>query len=144
MHIEIKDIVFGSMEYEQEIALRTKILRAPLGLTYRQEDLRKELHDIHLGAFGDGKLLGCALLAPVDAKTLKMRQVAVDSAAQGLGIGRQLVVACELRAHDLGYLQIELSARETALDFYSKLGYETCGESFIEVTIPHRKMRKRL
>jgi len=37
-----------------------------------------------------------------------------------------------------------LHARETAVSFYTELGYEVFGEPFVEVTVPHRKMRKTL
>jgi predicted GNAT family N-acyltransferase len=37
-----------------------------------------------------------------------------------------------------------LHAREEAVPFYERLGYEKHGESFIAVTIPHFFMHKRL
>ncbi len=46
----------------------------------------------------------------------------------------------EAEAARRGYKRIYLHAREVALDFYLKLGYEIFGEEFVEVTIPHRHM----
>ena len=37
-----------------------------------------------------------------------------------------------------------LHARDTAIPFYKKLGYECVGEPFVEVTILHQAMQKRL
>ena len=37
-----------------------------------------------------------------------------------------------------------LHARQTAVPFYERLGYETYGEPFVEVTIPHIAMRMAL
>jgi hypothetical protein len=37
-----------------------------------------------------------------------------------------------------------LDARETAVGFYKKLGYAIGGDEFIEVTVPHFRMVKRL
>jgi predicted GNAT family N-acyltransferase len=37
-----------------------------------------------------------------------------------------------------------MHARETAVEFYEKYGYEKVGEQFIEVTVPHWEMVKRL
>jgi predicted GNAT family N-acyltransferase len=37
-----------------------------------------------------------------------------------------------------------LHARETAVPFYLKLGYEVVGGQFEEVGIPHFKMEKKL
>ena len=43
-----------------------------------------------------------------------------------------------------GVSRIELNARDTAAGFYRKLGYRKVGGEFVEVTIPHWKMVKRL
>ena len=41
-----------------------------------------------------------------------------------------------------GYSRVYLHAREVAIEFYRKLGYEVFGEGFVEVGIPHRHMQK--
>lgn len=143
MKIEIREIKYGTEEYELEVALRDKILRKPLGLKFSKEQLAKESKDTHFGAFANNKLFGCLVLTPHTETTVKMRQVAVDSDVQGTGIGRQLVAECEAKAKKMGFTEIILSARDTAVPFYLKLGYEIVGEPFVEVNIPHRKMRKR-
>lgn len=141
---DVKPIEVGSPEYRLELDLRMKILRRPLGLTFSPDDLEKERTDVHLGAFDGATLLGCLILTPLSASTIKMRQVAVDDHLQGKGVGRALVEACELKARALGHQVIELNARDTAVPFYLRLGYERVGDPFTEVTIPHHKMRKRL
>jgi ribosomal protein S18 acetylase RimI-like enzyme len=73
-----------------------------------------------------------------------MRQVAVSDKHQGLGVGRALVDFSEKYAGDNGYSKISMHARESAVGFYLKLGYEVEGEPFEEVTIPHRSMFKRI
>jgi len=45
---------------------------------------------------------------------------------------------------EMGYREIVLHARESAVRFYESVGYVAEGEAFTEVTIPHRKMVKRL
>ncbi len=144
MKFEIRNIEYGSFEYKSEILLRDKVLRKPLGLHFTNEDLEKECGDIHMGAFAGSQLFGCVLLRPISKQTVKMRQVAVDGTVQRTGIGSELVAACERKALELGYSEIELSARDVAVPFYLKCGYEIFGEPFTEVTIPHRKMRKKL
>ncbi len=144
MTIEILEIQHGSPEYGLEVTLRNKILRQPLGLHFSSDELAKECFDIHLGAFLGPAMVGCLLLRRVNAHTAKMRQVAIDVSAQGRGIGRRLVATAEERARAMGYTVIELNARATAIAFYSKLGYEVCGEPFTELTLAHQKMRKIL
>jgi len=144
MRIEIKEIKFDSPEYRDEVELRDKILRKPLGLSFTEEQLKAEIEEYHLGAYLSGKLIGCLLFKPLDNKTVKMRQVAVDETIQGKGVGKKLVEFSEKFAFEKGYLEIILNARDTAVPFYLKSGYEVVGEMFIEVTIPHYKMRKLL
>ena len=43
-----------------------------------------------------------------------------------------------------GIDSVRLHARRSAIGFYRKLGYETVGREFTEVTLPHRKMVKRI
>jgi predicted GNAT family N-acyltransferase len=43
-----------------------------------------------------------------------------------------------------GYTSLSLHARKSAIGFYRKLGYAAVGKEFIEVTVPHQKMIKKL
>jgi len=144
LEIEIREILYGSSDYDLEVGLRSKILREPLGLRLLPEELARETEDIHLGALSGLKLIGCLILSPQDQKIMKMRQVAVDSEAQGLGIGRKLIQHAEEKSKQLGFVEINLNARTGAIPFYQKLGYELYGKAFEEVTIPHQKMRKKI
>ena len=140
----IRNIEFGSTEYAQEMDLRDRILRRPLGLSFSKEELAREGNDLHFGAFSGGKLLGCLVLSPLTDVVIKMRQVAVDSNSQRAGIGKRLVKYSEEISRANGYSMIQLNARDAAVPFYLGLGYEVHGDVFEEVGIPHRKMRKHL
>ena len=73
-----------------------------------------------------------------------MRQVAVEPDLQGQGIGAEMVRLSEQVGSEKGFTEMILHARDTAVAFYLRLGYEIVGEPFEEVTIPHREMRKPL
>lgn len=128
--------------YEQVIALRHKVLRAPLGLDIRNDDLSDEINQLIFVYEEDQTVLGCVLLQHSDAETFKLRQMAVDTDAQGKQIGSQLIQAAEVYAVQLGKSKIQLHAREVAIPFYEKQGYEIIGDTFLEVDIPHKKMEK--
>jgi predicted GNAT family N-acyltransferase len=134
----------GTKEYLQMVHLRHEILRKPLGLTFDEAELEKEKEDILIGAFEDDRLLGCCLLSPMNASTIRLRQMAVPNNMQGKGIGRALMIFAENIARDQGYRKLCMHARKTALGFYMKLGYTISGEEFTEVTIPHYIMEKGL
>jgi len=140
--LELKLAEHGSVLYGEAIALRRKVLREPLGLDFSEEQLKKESNDFHLVALADGKVVGCLVLTPLNHRTVQMRQVAVEPSMQGQGVGRCLVERSEAIAREQGFWEIVLHARESAVDFYLKLGYQVRGETFIEVTIPHREMFK--
>lgn len=138
-------IEFATPEYDESVALRFKVLRKPLGLEYAPEQLAAEWSDIHLAAFDrEGKIVGILLLTPLDGQEMKMRQVAVAPDLQGKGVGALLVAVSEETAKSLGFNKITLHAREAAVPFYLRLGYQTQGDRFVEVTIPHFKMEKAL
>lgn len=138
-----KEIAYQSLEYHSEIVLRDRILRKPLGLSLYHEKLDHEQYDIHLGAFQNGILVGVLILTKLENGDYKMRQVAVDEHFQGKGIGKRLVLYAEEYARKKGTERIVLHARNTAVSFYEKLGYQTVGEEFMEVTLPHKKMFKQ-
>ena len=140
----VKLIDHGSGDYRQMVNLRLLLLRKPLGLSFEQEELDNEKDDILIGCFDDDKLEGCCLLTKVDAKTLRLRQMAVVSGLQGKGIGKVLTQFAENIARDRGYKKIMMHARKTAIGFYEKLGYKKSGDEFKEVTIPHYVMEKEL
>jgi predicted GNAT family N-acyltransferase len=138
------EIPHGSAEYAQAVALRDEILRRPLGLTFTPEELRDEKDSFHLVCRIDGMLAACLVLKPLNGEHIRMRQLAVRRDLQGRGIGRTLVRYSESFAGNRGYTEMHLHARETAAEFYLKLGYEVNGDRFTEVTIPHFSMRKRV
>ncbi|MCC6458961.1 MAG: GNAT family N-acetyltransferase [Saprospiraceae bacterium] len=146
MSVQILAIEFGTPAFDEAVALRYEILRRPLGLEYTPEQLAEEYDQHHLAAYHDtsGRLLGYLNLTPLNDAEVKMRQVAVATAAQGQGVGAALVRASEVLARQLGFSKITLHARETALSFYLRLGYTQLGEQFEEVGIPHFKMEKFL
>jgi len=142
--LQIKMIDYHSKDYSQEQELRDHVLRKPLGMSLYNENMEAEQHDVHIGAFIDGILAGVLILTKINAAEIKMRQVAVDEASRKRHIGTEMVLFAEVYAKKNGYSTMLLNARKTAVGFYEKLGYETIGEEFLEINIPHFKMRKCL
>ena len=143
-NMKIRLITHGSEEYLAELELRNKVLRIPLGLDVQQDDLSNEHLHYHIGAFDDDKLVGVLVLTPLNTSEVKMRQVAVEEYLQGKGVGKKLVEYSEQFAKEKGFRTIVMNARDVAVPFYEKLGYEKDGDMFVEVTIPHFKLFKNL
>ncbi|MEX0635822.1 MAG: GNAT family N-acetyltransferase [Ferruginibacter sp.] len=140
----LKQIDYGSSDYQKVIRLRFSILRAPLGLNFSQEDLDKEKEHIHIASFEDDELLGCCMLTPIDHHTLQLRQMAVKDNLQRKGIGASIMSFAENISRDKGYRRIIMHARDSAIGFYEKFGYKVKGEEFIEVNLPHHMMEKKI
>jgi predicted GNAT family N-acyltransferase len=140
----LKQIDHGTKEYQQMVKLRNDILRQPLGLSFTPEELATEKDHILIGAFDEDEMLACCMLTKMDDKCLRLRQMAVQNNLQGKGIGASMMNFAEIVARDKGYKKLSMHARKTALGFYEKLGYKVVGDEFIEVTIPHFVMEKKL
>ena len=138
------EIIHNSPEYAETVKLRHEILRAPIGLEFPNEELKAENAHFHLACYCDDELAACLVLVPIDKREIKMRQVAVKKNFQRRGVGRALVEFSEQFARERGFKLMTLHARENAVVFYLKLGYEKCGEAFEEVTLMHWEMEKNL
>jgi predicted GNAT family N-acyltransferase len=140
----LKIIDYGSAQYQQMIKLRDDILRKPLGLYFTKEELEKEKEYLLIGAYEDDKMLACCMLVEENAKTVRLRQMAVLNDLQGKGIGKALMIFAENLARDRGYKKITMHARKIATGFYEKMGYVKVGHEFQEITIQHYLMEKKL
>ncbi len=150
--VRIKHILTSDPLYTQEVALRTTVLLAPLGLTiedYERLSPGREEHCEHFVAIVDhptgDKVVGTATLfidqSNGESITGKVQQVCVDKQLQGEGIGQKLMIAIEARGFgELGLNSLYCHAQLEAMPFYEKLGWKIEGDEFDEAGIAHRKM----
>ncbi len=125
--------------------VRMRVLRADTPSTdprYAQDELADTWH---LGARIAGRLVGVSTWAPepwpADPETsaVRLRGMAIDHAAQGTGAGAALLRAGIARSRATGGRLVWASARDSALGFYERAGFETVGEMFIDepTGMPH-------
>lgn len=142
--MEIKLIDTDSPEYEKVLTLRNDILRKPLGLDLKNEDLSDEKNQYIIVAENNNQIIACVLLKIIDKDTIQIRQMAVSPTEQKKGRGSMLMIYAENFCKLNEYYEIVLHARKSAVDFYQKLNYQIVSDEFIEVGIPHHIMRKKL
>lgn len=140
----LKIIDHGSEQYRQMVKLRDDILRKPLGLIFTPDELEQEKDNVLIAAFEDDRILGCCMLLEEEPGVMRLRQMAVLNDLQGKGVGRALMNFAENIARDMGYRKIRMHARLNAIGFYEKVGYKKQGAEFMEVTILHYVMEKKL
>lgn len=142
--MELKQVLYDSPEYRQVVELREEVLRKPLKISLRNEDLSREAKDAILAAFEGDEIKACLLLTPLENGWYKLRQMAVAAAQQKTGVGRKLVGFAEEWVKQHSGRGIRLHSRYVAIGFYEKLGYQKEGAMFLEVGMPHVLMTKSL
>ena len=142
-NFQFREIHIDTEEYRKTLTLRDAILRVPIGLRLNAEDTAGENQQLHFGMFAEAELVASVVAKPLAEPTgVKLRQMAVEVAFQGQGIGQKLLAEVENSLSARGYSNLELSARWTAVGFYQKLGYHKIGQPFIEKGIDHITMQK--
>lgn len=141
---EVRHIEYGSEAYKDFVLLRYKILRAPLGLEFTEADLKPEKKEILLGGYLGEQIIATVILKAVSNEVVKLRQMCVDKPYQSAGYGSMMLKKAEMICKHYQYGNIELHARASAVNFYSKHYYRIVGDEFQEVGIPHFKMTKTL
>lgn len=144
MEVELRQIQYGSAEYEMTRELRNRIMRAPIGLSIYDQDYTFEVNSRIVGAFDGSHMLGCSIVGKLDGEYC-LDFLCIDDRVQKTGIGSILLNDVEnwVKSQDIHLLILE--ARVTAQKFYEKHGYESYGDIYLMEKSPvdHIMMRKR-
>ena len=143
MKTTFKEIAHNSSEWRNAVKLREKILREPLGSFFTDQELEEEKYHFQIAGFIDDTIIATAVLVP-EGEVMKMQRVVVTENLRGLNIGSEMMTFCEKFALDRNSKLIYCHARDSAVNFYIKNGYEGIGDYFDEDGIPHLKMIKKL
>lgn len=147
--IAFLEFAHGTPMYDRVLPLRNRILREPIGVPFTEADYESERDHRHFALVDGDEPLACLIAAPRGVARYQLRQMAVDERRRGRGLGRMLIERVEAALAEPGPVEpgpveLMLHARSSVVGFYEKLGYAVVGEEFIEVTLPHREMVKRL
>ncbi|MBM3185935.1 MAG: GNAT family N-acetyltransferase [Bacteroidetes bacterium] len=133
------------MEWDSYYDLRYRILRQPWNQPRGSERNEGDYSAIHAAYFQNGVIKGVARLDLMDNEIGQIRFMAVETDSQGKRIGEKLMVHLEDLAFQNGRRKIILHAREIALGFYQKLGYEIVEKSHLLFgEIQHYLMEKAI
>jgi predicted GNAT family N-acyltransferase len=143
--MELRFITPADALYPEELELRYRVLREPLGHSRSDVLFPFEHLSLHLIALEVTRgVVGCVLFHAEGPTSGRLFQMAVAAPHRGHGLGRALVHTLEVELSNRGIREVHLHAREPVVPFYERLGYAAFGEPFIEVSIPHRHMRRIL
>ena len=132
-------------EFKQYYQLRWRILRAPWGEPEGSEVDEIEEQCFHIMVTNNEKTVGVGRLQFNSAVEAQIRYMAVEKTYEGSGIGRMIVDALELEAINKNVCTIMLDAREPAIGFYQKLGYNVEKKRYVLFDeIQHFRMTKQI
>ena len=92
----------------------------------------------NLGIFEGAELVACSTWLPrpwpldPEKPAVQLRGMAVAHRLQGSGVGATLLAAGIERAREMGCTYVWARARDNALYFYERRGFETVGDQFID------------
>jgi predicted GNAT family N-acyltransferase len=133
-------------ELQRYYELRWKILREPWNQPRGSEQDELEHCSRHVMVVDSNRaVIAVGRLHFNAIQEAQIRYMAVAVEQQRKGIGTRLMAALEQRAVELGAACVVIDARESALRFYRKQGYEPQGPGHtLFNSIAHVKMRKGL
>jgi ribosomal protein S18 acetylase RimI-like enzyme len=132
-------------EWEEYYNLRYRILREPWKQPRGSERNEGDATGMHFGLYDSNQLLGILRLDSMEIGISQIRFMAVETSNQGKGIGENLMLFAEEISKNRGDKKIILHAREIALGFYEKMGYQLIEKSHLLFgEIQHYLMEKNI
>ena len=132
-------------DFKKYYELRWKVLREPWNQPRGSEKDDMEKESIHLMVCDEDEAVGVSRLHFNSREEAQVRYMAVDERYRGKGIGTMMLAELEKKAREKGASYIILNARENAVDFYRKNGYDVVERTYtLFGSINHFKMRKFL
>ncbi len=133
-------------QFAQYYDLRWRVLRKPWNQPRGSEKDERENRADHITVCDENDtLIGVGRLHFNSAAEAQIRFMAVDEHHRGRGVGKMILTELERIARDKGAESIVLNARDEAIAFYKKMGYEEAGQSHVLFgSVRHVRMFKRL
>jgi YbgC/YbaW family acyl-CoA thioester hydrolase len=130
---------------EAAARIRTEVFveeqRVPMDMEWDETD-QVALHAVAFNRLGQAIATG--RLLPSEGDVARIGRVAVNRVLRGTGVGRELMQHLMQAAGARGDRVVALHAQRSAEAFYLGLGFQTQGEEFEEVGIPHIEMARSL
>lgn len=122
-------------------AVRNSVFSVEQGISERLDFDGRDHECTHvLARLDDGESIGTARMLPDG----HVGRIAVQKPWRGKGVGTRLVECLSEVARDRGFSEIHLHSQTQAAAFYSRLGFETRGDTFMEAGIEHVLMVRSL
>ncbi|ESU32681.1 hypothetical protein G3A_10080 [Bacillus sp. 17376] len=141
--MEVK-IVNNEQELADAFKVRKTVFIYEQNVPEEEEIDRFESDSVHFVLYDDNrKAAGAGRFRVLDGIG-KVERICVLKEKRKTGAGVAVMNKIEEYAKSRGISTLKLNAQTHAIPFYSKLGYETVSEEFMDAGIPHRTMKKSI
>ena len=143
MHVRVP---VSTTDFEKYYRLRWEVLRAPWQQPLGSERASDDATATHLMLLNEKEeAVGVCRLHLQTEVEAQIRFMAIHPDYQGQGLGQNLLAQAEEKARAAGASFITLQARENAVNFYQKCGYQLQEKTHLLFgEIQHYKMWKNL
>ncbi|MEW8971514.1 GNAT family N-acetyltransferase [Mesobacillus jeotgali] len=138
--MEVK-IVTNEQELADAFEVRKTVFIHEQNVPEEEEIDQFESDSIHFVLYDNGKAAGAGRFRVLDGVG-KVERICVLKENRKNGAGVAVMNKIEEYAKSQGISTLKLNAQTHAIPFYSKLGYETVSEEFLDAGIPHKTMKK--
>lgn len=141
--MEVK-IVNNEQELADAFEVRKTVFIHEQYVPEEEEIDQFESDSVHFVLYDDnGKAAGAGRFRVLDGIG-KVERICVLKENRKTGAGVAVMNKIEEYAKSQGISTLKLNAQTHAIPFYSKLGYETVSEEFLDAGIPHKTMKKSI
>lgn len=142
MSHRVVEVDHDSPGHADAVAVRREVFVEGQGVPESLEVDDHEPDCRHFVAYDGSEPVGAARLRPLDGDEAKVERVAVVESRRGEGWGDRLMDAVEGAARQSGVERLVLHAQTPVEGFYTRRGYRTTSDVFVEADIPHVEMER--
>lgn len=136
-------IVRAEEELADAFDVRRTVFVAEQNVPEEEEIDQHESEAVHFVLYQDGTAAGAGRFRVLDGIG-KVERICVLKEYRKTGAGIAVMNEIEEYAKSQGITTLKLNVQTHAIPFYSKLGYETISEEFLDAGIPHKTMKKTI
>jgi predicted GNAT family N-acyltransferase len=140
--VEVK-IVKTEQELADAFDVRRTVFVHEQNVPEEEEIDQHESEAVHFVLYDEGNASGAGRFRVLDGIG-KVERICVLKENRKTGAGVAIMDKIEDYAKSQGIASLKLNAQTQAIPFYSKLGYETVSDEFLDAGIPHRTMKKTI
>lgn len=143
--IAVKLIKYQSLEYQQACELRYRLFYNEHGLSWNAVIDSSDANCFHAAIILQSNLVAYGQLSKCNQSNYQIKQMVVEPSYQKQGLGKQILLTLLNLAKQQGATEIALNARLSAVGFYQKIGFKTCGIQFPSSTtgVIHVPMKQK-